>query len=145
MVPLNVFAVGSFVCDTEQETDEKGQEEGFWQRWESRGWPGRYQWPDYTACKLASRNYVLHICAVSIDHLKRWWKRQSVLKSIALCAYQDEDWGDDAVDWGEDVSESAVKQRMDEISGAARSMTLSDDLEKTQSERVNIFYEFVKV
>ena len=43
------------------------------------------------------------------------------------------------------MSESAVKQRMDEISGAARSMTLSDDLEKTQSERVNIFYEFVKV
>ena len=49
------------------------------------------------------------------------------------------------MDWGEDVSEDAVKQRLDEISGAARSMTLSDDLEKTQSERVNIFYDFVKV
>ena len=58
---------------------------------------------------------------------------------------QDDDWGEDDVDWGEDVSEDAVKQRLDEISGAARSMTLSDDLEKTQSERVNIFYDFVKV
>ena len=58
---------------------------------------------------------------------------------------QEDDWGEDDVDWGEDVSEDAVKQRLDEISGAARSMTLSDDLEKTQSERVNIFYDFVKV
>ena len=53
--------------------------------------------------------------------------------------------GEDEVDWGEDISEAAVQKRLDEISGAARSMTLSDDLEKTPAERVNIFFEYVKV
>ena len=52
---------------------------------------------------------------------------------------------EDEVDWGEDISEEAVQKRLEEISGAARSMTLSDDLEKTESERVNIFFEYVKV
>lgn len=52
---------------------------------------------------------------------------------------------DDDVDWGEDVSEAAVAERMEELTGAAKSMTVSDDLEKTPQERINIFYEYLKV
>ena len=55
----------------------------------------------------------------------------------------DED--EDEVDWGEDTSEAAVQQRMGELTSAAKVMTISDDLEKTQQERVDLFYAFVKV
>lgn len=51
---------------------------------------------------------------------------------------------DDDDDWGEDFSEDAVKQRMEELSEAAKQMALTDDLEKTVEERLNIFYHFVK-
>ena len=56
-----------------------------------------------------------------------------------------QDEAEDDVDWGEDISDAAIKARMEEISGAAKAMTLSDDIEKTSSERVNIFFEYVKV
>lgn len=34
---------------------------------------------------------------------------------------------------------------MEEISDHAKNLTLSDDLEKTLEDRVNLFYNFVKV
>ncbi len=34
---------------------------------------------------------------------------------------------------------------MADLSSAAKSLALSDDLEKTQQERINIFYDYVKV
>ena len=53
---------------------------------------------------------------------------------------------DDDVDWGEDVSEAAVQaRRIQELSGAVSSMVVTEDLEKTPSERVDIFYAYVKV
>ena len=53
---------------------------------------------------------------------------------------------DDDVDWGEDVSDAAVQaRRMQELTGAVSSMVVTDDLEKTPTERVNIFYNYVKV
>jgi len=52
---------------------------------------------------------------------------------------------DDEDDWCEDTSAAAVKARMEALSGAAKTMTISDDLEKTPQERVDIFYSFVKV
>ena len=52
---------------------------------------------------------------------------------------------DEDDDWGEDTSDAAVKARMEGLSGAAKVMTISDDLEKTEQERVNMFYSFVKV
>eukprot|EP00918_Siedleckia_nematoides_P099621 GHVU01217839.1.p1 GENE.GHVU01217839.1~~GHVU01217839.1.p1 ORF type:complete len:435 (+),score=99.70 GHVU01217839.1:328-1632(+) len=55
-----------------------------------------------------------------------------------------EDGSDDDEDWGEDLSEEAVNKRMMELTDAAKGMTMSDDLEKTEKERVNLFYEFVK-
>lgn len=48
-------------------------------------------------------------------------------------------------DWGEDFSEEAVKKRMEELSDAAKQMAFTDDLEKTQEERLNMFYKFVEV
>lgn len=55
---------------------------------------------------------------------------------------QDED--DDDDDWSADTSPAAVQQRMGELTSAAKGMTLHDDLEKSQQERINIFYSFVK-
>lgn len=43
-------------------------------------------------------------------------------------------------DWGEDFSEEAVKKRMEELSDAAKQMAFTDDLEKTQEERLNKLY-----
>lgn len=52
---------------------------------------------------------------------------------------------DEDVEWGEDVSDAAVAaRRMQDLSGAVSSMVVTDDLEKTPQERVDIFYAFVK-
>ncbi|ERE72559.1 eukaryotic translation initiation factor 5-like protein [Cricetulus griseus] len=48
-------------------------------------------------------------------------------------------------DWGEDTTEEAQRRRMDEISDHAKVLTLSDDLERTIEERVNILFDFVKI
>ena len=52
---------------------------------------------------------------------------------------------EDEVDWGEDTSEAAVQKRMGELSSAAKNMTISDDVEKSQLQRVDLFYAYVKV
>lgn len=51
---------------------------------------------------------------------------------------------EDDVDWGEDTSDAAVQQRMEELTSAAKVMTMSEDIEKTQQERVDLFYNFIK-
>ncbi|MGH0139447.1 UNVERIFIED_CONTAM: hypothetical protein FKN15_063910 [Acipenser sinensis] len=51
---------------------------------------------------------------------------------------------DDDEDWGEETTEEAQRRRMEEISDHAKNLTLSEDLEKTLEERVNLFYNFVK-
>lgn len=57
----------------------------------------------------------------------------------------DKDGSDDFDDdWGEDTSEDAVAKRMEDLSNGAKGMTLNDDMEKTQQERLDIFYEYVK-
>ena len=52
---------------------------------------------------------------------------------------------DDDEDWGEDTSEEAVQQRMQELSSAAKTLTINDDVEKPQQQRIDILYAFVKV
>ncbi|XP_051507711.1 eukaryotic translation initiation factor 5-like isoform X2 [Myxocyprinus asiaticus] len=47
-------------------------------------------------------------------------------------------------DWAEETTEEAQRRRMEEISDHAKNLTLSEDLEKTLEERVNMFYNFVK-
>jgi len=56
----------------------------------------------------------------------------------------DDDWGDDDGDWCEDVSEEAVKQRQKELTSGIQGLTMDNDLEKTETERANIFHDFVK-
>lgn len=60
-----------------------------------------------------------------------------------MCACQDGD--DDDEDWAEETTEEAQRRRMEEISDHAKNLTLSEDLEKPLEERVNLFYNFVKV
>nr|CAG4641677.1 EOG090X05QT [Eurycercus lamellatus] len=52
--------------------------------------------------------------------------------------------GVDEDDWAVDVSDAAVKARMEDLTSGAKGLTISDDLEKTPKERVDLFYSFVK-
>merc|ERR1712235_218798 len=58
-----------------------------------------------------------------------------------------DDWNDgyddDEADWGEDVSEEAVRQRMEALSGGLGGLVIDNDLEKSEEDRINIFYKFV--
>lgn len=56
---------------------------------------------------------------------------------------QDDD-DDDDDNWTEDVSADAVRDRMKDLTSAAKGLTLSDDLDKTQEERMNILYSYIK-
>lgn len=51
---------------------------------------------------------------------------------------------DDDDDWAVDTSEEAIAKRMEDLTDGAKGITLNEDLEKTQTERLNIFYNFVK-
>ena len=44
-----------------------------------------------------------------------------------------------------DTSEEAVKSRMENLSDGVSALALTDDLEKSSSERLDIFYKFVEV
>lgn len=46
--------------------------------------------------------------------------------------------------WTADISEEAVRARMQDLTDGAKNMTISDDTEKTEKERLDIFYEFLK-
>lgn len=52
--------------------------------------------------------------------------------------------GDEDTNWTADVSAEAVRARMEDLTDGAKCMTISDDLEKSEKERLDMFYEFVK-
>ncbi len=56
-----------------------------------------------------------------------------------------QDGEEDDDDWAEETTEEAQRRRMEEISDHAKNLTLSEVLEKPLEERVNLFYNFVKV
>jgi len=56
-----------------------------------------------------------------------------------------DDYDDDEGDWGEDVSDEAVTKRMKELSGGLGGLVIDNDLEKSEEERINIFYKFVVI
>lgn len=59
--------------------------------------------------------------------------------------HQDDDWGDDPDDdWAEDTSEDAKARRLEALTSGAKGLMLDDDLEKSEQERMDIFYNFVK-
>lgn len=47
--------------------------------------------------------------------------------------------------WSVDTSEEAVKARMENLSEQASALALTSDLDKTVSERVDLFFKFVEV
>lgn len=70
---------------------------------------------------------------------------------------QDDDWndnwgdsnngkqnGEDDDDWSVDVSEDAVRKRQQALSDGVKGLTVSDDLEKPEKERMDIFYKFLQ-
>ncbi|KAK8783657.1 eukaryotic translation initiation factor 5 [Amblyomma americanum] len=58
---------------------------------------------------------------------------------------QEDDWGDDVDDdWAEDTSEDAKARRLEALTAGAKGLMLDDDLEKTEQERMDIFYNYVK-
>ena len=52
---------------------------------------------------------------------------------------------DEDVEWGEDTSDAAVARRMKDLSDAAKNLALSEDIEETPQERIDMFYSYVKV
>lgn len=46
--------------------------------------------------------------------------------------------------WAVDVSEEAVRARLQDLTDGAKSMTFNDDLEKSEKERMDMFYKLVK-
>ncbi|XP_063993985.1 eukaryotic translation initiation factor 5 [Diachasmimorpha longicaudata] len=51
---------------------------------------------------------------------------------------------DDDAEWAVDVSEEAVRARLQDLTDGAKGMTISEDLEKSEKERMDIFYKLVK-
>lgn len=51
---------------------------------------------------------------------------------------------DDNAEWTVDVSEEAVRSRLQDLTDGAKNMTISEDVEKSEKERLDIFYEEFK-
>lgn len=51
---------------------------------------------------------------------------------------------EDDENWTTDISDAAVRERMKDLTDGAKGMTISDDIEKTEKERMDLFYELVK-
>ncbi|XP_072390039.1 eukaryotic translation initiation factor 5 [Diabrotica undecimpunctata] len=73
-------------------------------------------------------------------------QNDSTLDSSAIENSTDNNGGsdDDQTEWAVDVSEEAVRARMQDLSDGAKNMTISDDLEKSEKERMDILYNMVK-
>ncbi|XP_071961779.1 eukaryotic translation initiation factor 5-like [Antedon mediterranea] len=61
-----------------------------------------------------------------------------------IVAPERDDYSDDDKDWSVDTSQAAVAERMKDLTDGAKGLTLNDDLEKTQAERIDIFYKYVQ-
>lgn len=64
----------------------------------------------------------------------------SIVRSASVIEAED----DDDTTWSADVSEAAVRARMLDLTDGAKTMTISDDSEKSEKERVDLFFEFMK-
>lgn len=51
---------------------------------------------------------------------------------------------EDDDDWSLDVSEEAMKERQKNLTAGVKNLTVSNDIEKTQSERLEVFFELCK-
>ncbi len=48
-------------------------------------------------------------------------------------------------DWSEDVTDEAIKKRMEDLSGGIKGLVVNKDMEKREEERINMFFQFVNV
>lgn len=71
--------------------------------------------------------------------IKTIFSENSNCPTLTVSVSQDED-----TTWSADISEEAVRARMQDLTEGAKTMTISDDAEKTEKERMDIFYELVK-
>lgn len=60
-----------------------------------------------------------------------------------ICCLQPVAAADD--DWSVDTSDAAVQARMGNLTSGVKGMAMNNDSEKSQEERFNLFYNFVKV
>jgi len=51
---------------------------------------------------------------------------------------------DDDDDWSVDVSDAAVKERQKGLTSGVKNLTISTDIEKTSSERLEVFFDYCK-
>lgn len=51
---------------------------------------------------------------------------------------------DDDDDWCVDVSDAAVKERQKDLTSGVKNLTISNDIEKTASERLEVFFDYCK-
>ncbi|EEB14222.1 eukaryotic translation initiation factor, putative [Pediculus humanus corporis] len=51
---------------------------------------------------------------------------------------------DDYDNWAVDVSEEAVKARQQDLTEGVKGLMMNDDLEKTEKERIDLFYNYIK-
>lgn len=72
---------------------------------------------------------------------------QEVYQCVCVCCQngKSKEEEDDGEDWSVDTSKEAVKARIEGLTEGAATLTLTEDLEKKESERVNMFFKFVEV
>lgn len=51
---------------------------------------------------------------------------------------------DEDANWSVDVSKEAIRARLQDLTDGAKGMTISEDYDKTEKERIDIFYDLVK-
>lgn len=52
---------------------------------------------------------------------------------------------DDDEEWSTDVTAEAIKERMKDLSSGVKGLAMDDDMEKPESERINIFHAFLQI
>lgn len=75
---------------------------------------------------------------IKLNALKKFklWQCNEILNIFDL--FKDGD-----VNWGLDVSAEAVRARMQDLTDGAKGLTIDEDTDKTEKERMDIFYNKV--
>ena len=60
------------------------------------------------------------------------------------CSDNDQNGVADDDDWSVDVSDAAVKERRKDLTSGIKNLTISNDIEKSSSERLKVFFEYCK-
>ena len=59
---------------------------------------------------------------------------------------EDDDWGEDETEWIEDTSDEAIAKRAQEqLTSGISGLVIDSDMDKSEEERINIFFKFVQV